>query len=337
MPRAAGSAAKRGGSSPDTLLAFCVAAALALAIPVVHAQAYPAKPVRILIPFPPGGPSDYAGRVVSQKLSEFIGQTVVIDNRPGAGGMLATEVGARAAPDGYTLLMANTGTFAVLPHLQSSISFDPLRDFTPIVNLIAGPAILLVHPSVPARNLKELLALAKSQPGKITHGSAGIGQSSHMNGELLKQLAGIDFLQVPYKGSGPIMAELIGGQLMMHFSTAADNIQFIKSGRVRAIAVTGKERLQTAPDIPTMAEAGLPGFESLNWNGIVGPAGLSRDIVTRLNREFVRVLTTPDVREKIMAQGNYVIGDTPEQFAAFIKAESEKWARVVKQAGIKLD
>jgi tripartite-type tricarboxylate transporter receptor subunit TctC len=187
------------------------------------------------------------------------------------------------------------------------------------------------------RNLKELIALAKSQPGKITHGSAGIGQSSHMNGELLKQLAGIDFLQVPYKGSGPILPELIGGQLMMHFSTAADNMQFVKSGRVRAIAVTGRERLQTAPDIPTMAEAGLPGFESLNWNGVVGPAGLSRDIVNRLNRDLVRVLASPDVREKIMAQGNYVIGDTPEQFAAFIRTESEKWARVVKKAGIKLD
>ena len=317
--------------------AACVAGAGLLAAPVTSAQTYPVKPVRILVPFPPGGPSDYAARIVGQKLTEFIGQTVVADNRPGAGGMLATEMGARAAPDGYVLLIANTGTFAVLPHLQSKIPFDPLRDFTPISNLIAGPAFLLIHPSVPAQNLRELIALAKRNPGQITHGSAGIGQSSHMNGELLKQLAGIDFLQVQYKGSGPIMPELIGGQLMMHFSTAVDNLQFVKAGRVRAIAVTGKERLPVVPDVPTMAEAGLPGFESLNWNGIVGPAGLPRDIVNRLNREIVRVLATPDVREKIMAQGNYVIGDTPEQFASFIRSESDKWGRVVKQANIKLD
>jgi tripartite-type tricarboxylate transporter receptor subunit TctC len=310
---------------------------LTLTVSIAYAQTYPVKPVRILVPFPPGGPSDYAARVVGIKLAEFIGQPLVVDNRPGAGGALATELGARAAPDGYTLLIANTGTFAVLPHLQSKIPFDPLRDFTPIVNLIAGPAFLLIHPSVPAKNLRELIALAKRMPGQITHGSAGIGQSSHLNGELLKQLAGIDFLQVPYKGSGPIMPELIGGQLMMHFSTAVDNLQFVKSGRVRAIAVTGKERISVAPDIPTMAEAGLPGFESLNWNGMVGPAGLPRDIVNRLNREMVRVLKMPDVMEKIIAQGNYVIGDTPEQFAAFIRAESDKWARVVKRANIKLD
>ena len=317
--------------------ALGVAALLALAPLLAAAQAYPAKPVRILIPFPPGGPSDYAARVVGIKLSEFLGQPVIADNRPGAGGLVATELGARAAPDGYTLLIANTGTFAVLPHLQSKIPYDVTRDFTPITNLIAGPAFLLVHPSVPAKNLRELIALAKRMPGQITHGSAGIGQSSHLNGELLKQLAGIDFLQIPYKGSGSIMPELIGGQLMMHFSTAVDNLQFVKSGRVRALAVTGKTRLSVAPDVPTMAEAGLPGFESLNWNGIVGPAGLARDIVLRLNQEIVRVLALPDVKEKIIAQGNYVVGDTPEQFAAFMRAESDKWAGVVKRGNIKLE
>ena len=283
------------------------------------------------------GPSDYAGRVVGINLAELIGQPVVIDNRPCAGGLLATEMGARAAPDGYTLLVANTGTFTVLPHLQAKMPYDAMRDFTPIMNLIAGPAFLLIHPSVPAKNLRELIALMKRIPGQITHGSAGIGQSSHLNGELMKQLAGVDFLQVPYKGSGPIMPELIGGQLMMHFSTEVDNLQFVKTGRVRAIAVTGKERASVAPDIPTMAEAGLPGFESLNWNGIVGPAGLPRDIVNRLNRDIVRVLNFPDVREKIVTQGNYIVGDTPEQFAAFMRVESDKWARVLKQANIKAE
>jgi len=318
-------------------IAMGVAGLLALAPLLAVAQAYPVKPVRILIPFPPGGPSDYAARVVGIKLAEFIGQSVIADNRPGAGGLVATELGARAAPDGYTLLIANTGTFAVLPHLQAKIPYDAMRDFTPIVNLIAGPAFLLVHPSVPARNLRELIALAKKMPGQITHGSAGIGQSSHLNGELLKQLAGIDFLQIPYKGSGPIIPELIGGQLMMHFSTSVDNLQFVKSGRVRALAVTGTTRLSVASDLPTMAEAGLPGFESLNWNGVVGPAGLQRDIVLRLNQEMVRVLNLPDVKEKIIAQGNYVVGDTPEQFAAFMRAESDKWQRVVRKGNIKLE
>ena len=318
-------------------IAMGVAGLLALAPLLASAQAYPVKPVRILIPFPPGGPSDYAARVVGIKLAEFLGQPVVADNRPGAGGLVATELGARAAPDGYTLLIANTGTFAVLPHLHAKIPYDAVRDFTPIVNLIAGPAFLLVHPSVPVRNLRDLIALAKKMPGQITHGSAGIGQSSHLNGELLKQLAGIDFLQIPYKGSGPIMPELIGGQLMMHFSTSVDNLQFVKSGRVRALAVTGTTRLGVAPDLPTMAEAGLPGFESLNWNGVVGPAGLQRDIVLRLNQEMVRVLNLPDVKEKIIAQGNYVVGDTPEQFAAFMRAESDKWQRVVRKGNIKLE
>ena len=300
------------------------------------AQTYPAKPVRILIPFAPGGPSDFTARIVGAKLAEYLGQPVVPDNRPGAGGAIATEMGARAAPDGHVLLIANTGTFTVLPHLQK-LPYDALRDFTPVANLIAGPAILLVHPSVPARNLRDLINLAKSKPGALTHGSAGVGQSSHMNGELLKQLAGIEFLHVQYKGTGPILPELIGGQVMMHFSTAVDNLQFVKAGRVRALAVTGKERLSVAPDIPTMAEAGLPGFESLNWNGIVGPAGLSREIVDRLNREMVRALNAPDVKEKIVGQGNYVVGDTPEQFGAFIRSESAKWARVVKLGMIKVD
>ena len=303
----------------------------------VSAQTYPARPVRIVIPFPPGGPSDYAGRVVSARLTEFLGQPIVIDNRPGAGGLLATESVFRAAPDGYTLLIANTGTMTVLPHLHAKLAFDPLRDFTPICNLIAGPAILLIHPSVPAKDLRELIALAKRLPGQLTIAHAGMGQQSHMNSELLKQLAGITFLDVAYKGTGPMMAELIGGQVSMFFSTSSDNLQFVRAGRVRALAVTGPQRLSVAPDIPTTAEAGLPGFEALNWNGIVGPAGLARDIVARLNRDLVRSVNSPDVRDKVAALGNYVIGDTPEQFSAFMRTESIKWAQVVKKANIKLD
>ena len=313
-------------------VALCLAAAS-----FVHAQSFPAKPVRIVVAFPPGGPSDYAARVVSLKLTEFIGQPVLVDNRPGAGGVLGTELVARAAPDGYTLLIGNTGTLSVLPHLKATMPYDALRDFTPITNLIGGPSFLLTHPSVPVKNLRELIALARKRPGQLTYASAGVGQISHMNGELLRQLAGIDLLHVPYKGTGPIMPEILGGQVSITFSTSIDNLQFVKLGRLRALAVTGRERLAVAQDLPTMAEAGLPGFESLNWNGIVGPAGMPRDIVNRLNREIVRAINLPDVKEKVLAQGNFVIGDTPEQFAAFILAESNKWARVVKQGNINIE
>ena len=319
-------------------VALCLAWALAsAAASLAHAQTFPAKPVRIVVAFPPGGPSDYAARVVSLKLVESVGQQFVVDNRPGAGGALGTELVARAAPDGYTLLIGNTGTLAVLPHLQAKIPYDAMRDFTAITNLIGGPSFLLTHPSVPVKNLRELLELARKRPGQLTYASAGVGQISHMNGELLKQLARIDLLHVPYKGTGPVMPEMLGGQVSMTFSTSIDNLQFVKTGRLRGMAVTGKERLAVAQELPTMAESGLPGFESLNWNGIVGPAGMPVDVVTRLHREIVRAINLPDIKEKVAAQGNFVIGDTPEQFSAYIRAESEKWARVVKQGNIRID
>jgi tripartite-type tricarboxylate transporter receptor subunit TctC len=304
---------------------------------VAGAQSFPSRPIRIVVPFPPGGPSDYAARIVSAKIAEPLGQPVIVENRPGAGGALASEMVARAEPDGYTLLIANTGTLTILPHLKTSIGYDPQRDFTAVTDLVGGPSFLLVHPSVPARTLRDLIALAKRSPGKLTYASAGVGQISHMNGELLQQLARIDLLHVPYKGTGAVTPELIGGQVMMTFSTSADNLQLVQAGRVRLLAVTGKKRLPMIPDTPTMAEAGVPGFESLNWNGIVGPARMPADVVQRLNRALASAVKAPDVVEKVTALGNFVIGDTPEQFSAYIRAESDKWARVVKQAHIKLD
>jgi len=304
---------------------------------VTHAQSFPVKPVRIVVPFPPGGPSDYAARVISAKLPEFFGQQVIVDNRAGASGVLGAEQVMRSAADGYTLLIANTGMLTILPHLQKKLAYDPFNDFTPITNLIGGPSFLLTHPSVPVKNLRELLALAKRNPGQLTYASAGVGQISHMNGELMKILGGIDVLHVPYKGTGPIMPELLGGQVSIAFSTSVDNLQFVKTGRVRLLAVTGPKRLGILPDTPTMAESGLPGFESLNWNGIVGPATLSRDIVERLTRDMVRALQLSDVKERVAAQGNDIIGDGPDAFAKFIRAESVKWGKVVKQAGIKLE
>jgi tripartite-type tricarboxylate transporter receptor subunit TctC len=295
------------------------------------------KPLRIVVPFPPGGPSDYAARVVSQKLPELLGQPVIVDNRPGANGTLGAEFVARSAPDGTTLSIANVGMITILPHLQAKMPYDTFKDFTPVVNLIGGPSFLLVHPSIPAKNVKDLIALAKKHPGQLTYASASVGQISHMNGELMKLLAGIDMLHVPYKGTGPIMPELIGGQVSMTFSTSIDTLQFAKAGRVNLLAVTGKQRLGVLPDTPTMEQAGLPGFESLNWNGLVAPANLPRETLVRLNRELVRAMNLPDVKEKVVAQGNYVIADTPEQFAAYIRTEYDKWGRVVKQANIKLE
>ena len=304
---------------------------------ITHAQSFPAKPVRIVVPFPPGGPSDYAARVISAKLPEFFGQQVIVDNRPGASGVLGAEQVMRSAADGHTVLIANTGMLTILPHLQKKLPYDPFNDFTPITNLIGGPSFLLTHPSVPVKNLRELIALAKRNPGQLTYASASVGQISHMNGELMKILAAIDVLHVPYKGTGPIMPELIGGQVSMTFSTSVDNLQFVKTGRVRLLAVTGPKRLAILPDTPTMAESGLPGFESLNWNGIVGPAKMSRDIVERLSRDIARALQLADVKERVAAQGNDIIGDGPDAFGKFIRAESAKWGKVVKQAGIKLE
>jgi tripartite-type tricarboxylate transporter receptor subunit TctC len=301
------------------------------------AQSLPERPLRIVVPYPAGGQSDYAARVVSFRLAEVLKRPVVVDNRPGANGMLGTGLVARSAPDGTTLVVGSTGTLGVLPHLQPQMPYDVLKDFTPIVNLIGGPSFLLIHPSLPAKNLRELIALAKRQPGALAYTSSGHGAISHINGELLKQLAGIDLLHVPYKSAMSQITELVGGMVSMSFSTSVDTLQFVKSGRVRLLAVTGKQRLQMIPDTPTMEEAGLPGFDSLNWNGIVGPANIPRDIVNLLNREMLQTINSPDVVAKIAALGNYVIGGTPEEFGAFIRAESDKWGRVVKLANIKIE
>ena len=319
-------------------IGYLPATALVLMLHAVPglAQPFPAKAVRIVVPFPAGGPSDYAARVVSQRLQEFIGQPVVVDNRPGAAGTLGAELVAKAPPDGYTLLIANVGMLSVAQFVQK-LPYDPQRDFAPITNLIGGPSWLLVHPSVPARSVKELIALAKARPGQLTYGSAGTAQVSHLNGELFKVLAGVDLLHVPYKGTGPIIPELLGGQISMSFSTAIENLQFVRAGRVRALAITSLKRSPVVPEVPTVDESGLKGFEVLNWNGIVAPAGTPREIVARLNRDIVRAAQQPDVRERVGAQGNLVIGDSPEEFAAYIRLEADKWSAVVKKAGIRID
>ncbi len=316
---------------------LAVTAALSFALGDAHAQAYPTKPVRIVVGFAPGGPSDYAARVVSQRMSELLGQQLIVDNRPGAGGILSSELVAKSPPDGYTLLIANVGMLSVAPYLYSKLPYDAMRDFAPITNLIGGPSWLVVHPSIPVHNVKELIALAKSQPGQLTYGSAGAGQVSHLNGELFKIMAGVDIVHVPYKGTGMITPDLLGGQISMSFSTDIQSLVLARAGKLRMLGVTSLKRSPAAPEVPTIDESGLKGFEVLNWNGIVAPAKTPREIVARLNRDFVRVIQLPEVKERVEAQGNIVIGDTPEQFAAYIRADSEKWSKVIRQVGIKLD
>jgi len=303
----------------------------------VLAQSFPVRPIRIVVPFLPGGPSDFAARVISQRLPELLGQQVVVDNRAGAGGIVGAELVAKSPPDGYTLLIANLGMLSVVPYLYSKLPYDPVKDFAPITNLIGGPSWLVTHPSVPVRSVKELLALAKARPGQLTYGSAGVGQQSHLTGELFKIMGRVDIVHVPYKGTGQITPDLIGGQISMSFSTAIEVLQYAKSGKLRMLAVTSLKRSLVAPEVPTVDESGLKGFEVINWNGIVAPAGTPREIVARLNRDFVKVIKLPEVMQPVGAQGNVVIGDTPEEFAAYIGAESAKWSKVVTQLGIRLD
>ncbi|MBI2291156.1 MAG: tripartite tricarboxylate transporter substrate binding protein [Betaproteobacteria bacterium] len=301
------------------------------------AQSYPAKPIRIVVAFAPGGPSDFAARVISQRLPKLLGQQVVVDNRAGAGGLVGAEHVAKSQPDGYTLLIANVGMLSVARYLYSKLPYDPARDFAPITNLIGGPSWLIVHPSVPVHSAKELIALAKARPGQLTYGSAGVGQVSHLNGELFKIMAGVDIVHVPYKGTGQITPDLIGGQISMSFSTDIQSLLLGKAGKLRMLAVTSLKRSPAAPEVPTVDESGLKGFEVLNWNGIVAPTGTPREIIALLNRDFVKVIQLPEVKQLVGAQGNIVIGDTSEEFGAYIRAESDKWSKVIKQLGIKLD
>jgi tripartite-type tricarboxylate transporter receptor subunit TctC len=318
-------------------LASCRAALPLVAPAGAWAQTFPSKPIRIVVPSPAGGPSDFAARMVSLHLPEAIRQSVIVDNRPGGAGVIGVEIAAKSAPDGYTLLVGSVGLMCVLPFLIEKLPYDAFQDFIPITNLIIGPTVLMVHPSVPARSLKELIALAKARPGQLTYGSTGPGQISHLSGELLKRRAGIDILHVPYKGTAPLFTQLVGGEISMNFSTAVDGLAFMRAGRLRAIAVTSLKRSPAMPEIPTMDESGLKGFEASNWNGIWAPAKTPRDVIERLNRDIVKSMQAADVRERVTAQGNAVASDTPEQFAAYVRAEAERWSKVVKDANIRIE
>ena len=314
------------------------AAALAAAVFAATAQPqdYPAKPIRVVVPFPPGGGTDLMARTVVQKLGESLGATVVIDNRGGAGGTIGTEAAAKSPPDGYTLLVVS-GAHAINPSLYRKLPYDTVRDFAPVTMFTSGPGLLVVHPSVPARTVKEFIALAKSRPGQLNYASAGIGTPPHLAGELFKTMAGVDMVHVPYKGNGPAYTDLVGGHVSVMFPTIPTAIPHVRAGKLRALAVTTRQRTAVAPELPTISESGVPGFDVSSWYGLLAPAGTPAAVVTRLQREIAKVLRLPEVGEKLVAQGLDLVGNTPEEFAAILKSEIAKWAKVVKASGARVD
>ena len=297
---------------------------------------YPTKPIRMIVAVPPGGPADTLARLVSPSLTESLGQTVVIDNRPGANGIIAYETTARATPDGYTFTAVAAGV-VINPSLYPNVQYDPLKDFAPITLGITVPNILVIHPSVPASSVKELIALAKAKRGTVTFASAGNGTSGHLALEVFRLASGIDVIHVPYKGGGPALADVIAGQVQALFSIALAATPQIKAGKLRALAITSARRSAVAPDLPTVAEAGLAGFEVIGWFGWLAPAATPRFIVNRLNGELVRTLNLPDVRDRLLSQSTEPVGNTPQAFAAFMKSEYVKWAKVIKAANIKVE
>ena len=309
---------------------LCAAACLAAAAP---AQDYPTRPVRLIVPYPPGGPTDFVGRTVAQKLSEALGQQVVVDNRPGAAAMIGHDLGAKATPDGYTLLFATGGGMVIAPLVAPKPLYDAAKDFAAISLLVISPQIIVAHPSFPASNMKELIAAAKAKPGGYNFASVGIGSPNHLGGELVKVMAGVDIVHVPYKGTSPAITDLIAGQTHFMFSSMPSVLGLVKAGKLKIIATGGLKRSPVIPDVAAVAET-LPGFEVVTWYGIAGPAKLPPAIAARLNREVVRIVALPDVQKRFMEQGLEPQSSTPEEFQAFMRREVQKWQQVAKRAGV---
>ncbi|MGQ0750172.1 MAG: Bug family tripartite tricarboxylate transporter substrate binding protein [Betaproteobacteria bacterium] len=308
---------------------LCPAAALA--------QAYPSKPIRIIVPFPAGGGVDYIGRLVGKGMSERLGQQVVIDNRPGANAILGLEVLKTAPPDGYTIAAASAGPLAVNPFIYTKLPHDTLRDFTQIASMCNFPLLLVVHPSLPVRNVKELIALARSRPGEISYASPGSGNSSHLAGELFNSMAKVKILHVPYKGMAPAVVSTLSGEAPILYASIPPILPHVRSNRVRVLGVGNAKRIPTLPDVPTISEAGLPGYEAYAWGGMIGPANMPRDIVMKLNAAIVDTLKQKDVIDKMLADGTVPTPSSPEEFTAYMKTELKKWGAVVKMANIKLE
>ena len=301
-----------------------------------HAQGYPTRPIRVIVTFPPGGGTDIVARMIAQKLSDTLGVQLVVDNRGGAGGTIGTDLIAKAPADGYTIGVVS-GSHAINPSLYRNLPYDTLRDFTPVTMLVAGPGLLVVHPSVQAKSVRELIALAKAKRGQLNYASPGSGTPPHLAAELFKLLAGVDFVHVPYKGNAQALTDLIAGQVSLSFPVIPAVLQHVSGGRLRALAVTSAQRTGIMPELPTISESGLPGYESISWYALVLPAGAPSDIVTRLYQDTAKALQMPDVREKLAAQGLDAVGSRPEQLAAALRTEIAKWAKVVKASGARVD
>jgi tripartite-type tricarboxylate transporter receptor subunit TctC len=315
-------------------------AAAFAAVPTYAADAsadYPRRPVRLIVPFPPGGGTDILARVLAQKITAAWGQQLVVDNRPGAGGTLGSRLLLDAQPDGYTLLMGTTSTHAIGPHTYAKPPYDAERDFAAIDLVATSPNVLMVSAVLPVKNVKELIALAKAKPGTLNFGSSGVGTQFHLSGELLKLLAGIDIVHIPYKGTALVYPDMFSGQIALLFDVPPVGLPHIQSGRVRALGVSGARRVAVLPDVPTVAEAGVPGYDADLWFAVFGPARLPRELVVSINRSFNQVLQQADVKERYAVLGAEPVGSTPERLAAHLKAENEKWAKVVKAAGVKAE
>lgn len=320
-----------------TIPVLFAAAGLGLAAIETAAQAYPSRAVRLIIPFSAGGAADVPGRILTQRLSETLGQQVVIENRPGAGSTIGAEAAAKAAPDGYTLFWISNTHF-VSAALHKKLNYDALNDFTPITQVTSAPNVLVVHPSLPAKNIKELVALAKAKPGQVDYASSGNGSTQHLTGALFCSMTGIRMTHIPYRGSGPVTADLLGGQVQVGFPGIAGMLPHIKSGRLRALGVTSTQRSPELPNVPTIAEAGVKGYEMVAWFGISGPKALPRDIQMKLHGDLLRVLRTPEMQKSLIAVGQEPAWqETPERFYEFLKVESAKWAKVVRDSGAQLE
>jgi tripartite-type tricarboxylate transporter receptor subunit TctC len=316
-----------------TTLACAALSALAVAVPAA-AQTFPNKPIRLVVPFAAGGPGDFVARLIAPKMTETLGQTVVVDNRGGANGIIATETIAKAAPDGYSLLIISAG-FTVNATLYTKLPYDPLKDFAPISLANSGPAIVVVNPNVPVKSIKDLIAYAKTQQGKINYASSGIGAPSHLAVELFKTMTGTEMAHIAYKGMAPGMVDLIAGQVQVAFPTISAALSHVRTGRLRGLAVTSSQRSPAATELPTISEAGVPGYEASNWYGVAAPAGTPRAIIMRLHNDMAKAIATTDVKEKMLAQGMDAVSRTPDEFSAYIKSEIGKWAKVIKAAGVK--
>jgi tripartite-type tricarboxylate transporter receptor subunit TctC len=318
---------------PARQIVFAAMALLSCSVPPALAQAYPTRPIRLIIPLPPGGGADYIGRVVGLKLSDQLGQPVIADNRGGASGAIAGEIAARAAPDGYTLFLAYAASHGINPAM-SKLPYDALADFTAITHMAVSQNIVTAHPSFTASTIKELVATARARPGQITYASAGFGSATHLSAVLLAQMSGVTFNHVPHKGAGPALIDLLGGHVHFAFSSLPAALPHTRAGKLRALAVSGVKRSAIVPDIPTVAEGGLPGFDTNQWYALLGPARLPAAIVKRLNQETIKAMNVPDVRTRLDQQGFEIEGSTPEACSAFIRSELTKWAKVVAAAGL---